>query len=66
MHDGNHIAFSNNNVINFIAGYMLDVTYSTSVVFRRSHGFGHHGCTNHFELDRAFDTTFPLIRLHEL
>ena len=24
------------------------------------------GCVNHYELDRSFDTTFPLMRLHPL
>lgn len=52
MHDGNHGAFSSNTKISYIAGYMLDLLGSTSVVYRRSHNFGHHGCVNHFELDR--------------
>ena len=52
MHDGNHGAFSKNKWISLIAGYTLDLTGSTSVVYRRSHNFGHHGCVNHFELDR--------------
>jgi fatty acid desaturase len=43
MHDGNHAAFSSNKWISLIAGYMLDLTFSTSVVYRRSHNFGHHG-----------------------
>lgn len=66
MHDGNHMAFTSNKIISQMAGYVLDLTFSTSVVYRRSHNFGHHGCVNHFELDRAFDTTFPLFRLHKL
>lgn len=66
MHDGNHYAFSSNKTFSFLAGYILDVTFSTSVVYRRSHNFGHHSCVNHLELDRAFDTTFPYIRLHPL
>lgn len=64
MHDGNHLAFSSNKTLSYAIGYMLDLTGSTSVVYRRSHNFGHHGCVNHYELDRAFDTTYPLIRLH--
>ena len=66
MHDGNHMAFTSNKTISQIAGYMLDLTFSTSVVYRRSHNFGHHGCVNHYELDRAFDTTFPIFRLHKM
>ncbi|CAD8184578.1 unnamed protein product [Paramecium pentaurelia] len=66
MHDGNHYAFSSNKTLSFLAGYVLDLTFSTSVVYRRSHNFGHHSCVNHLELDRAFDTTFPYIRLHPL
>ncbi len=66
MHDGNHMAFTSNKLISQIAGYTLDLVFSTSVVYRRSHNFGHHGCVNHYELDRAFDTTFPLFRLHKL
>jgi len=65
MHDGNHGAFSSNKKLTYIAGYALDLVGSTSVVYRRSHNFGHHGCVNHFELDRAFDTTYPLYRLHK-
>ena len=52
MHDGNHGAFSSNKLLTYIAGYTLDLLGSTSVVYRRSHNFGHHGCVNHFELDR--------------
>jgi fatty acid desaturase len=37
---------------------------ASSQVYRRSHDFGHHACVNHYELDRAFDTTFPYMRLH--
>jgi fatty acid desaturase len=43
MHDGNHSAFSSNKTLSLIAGYVLDLTFSTSVVYRRSHNFGHHG-----------------------
>ena len=64
MHDGNHMSFSQNKTFSMIAGYMLDVIGGTSVVYRRSHDYGHHGCVNHYELDRAFDTTYPLFRLH--
>lgn len=52
MHDGNHGAFSTNKWVSWIAGLTLELTGSTSVVYRRSHNFGHHGCVNHFELDR--------------
>jgi hypothetical protein len=24
------------------------------------------GCVNHYELDRSFDTTYPMMRLHPL
>lgn len=51
MHDGNHLAFTSNKLLSYIAGYTLDLTGSTSVVYRRSHNFGHHGCVNHVELD---------------
>lgn len=64
MHDGNHLAFSSNKKLSYFMGYALDWAGSSSVVYRRSHNFGHHGCVNHYELDRAFDTTYPLIRLH--
>jgi len=66
MHDGNHMAFSNNRILSYIAGYTLDMLFSTSVVYRRSHNYGHHGCVNHYELDRAFDTSYPLLRLHKM
>lgn len=66
MHDGNHSAFSSNKTVNVIAGYALDIVFSSSLVYRRSHNFGHHGCVNHYELDRAFDTSYPLLRLHRL
>jgi fatty acid desaturase len=52
MHDGNHSAWSSNKLLTYIARYTLDLCGSTSVVYRRSHNFGHHGCVNHFELDR--------------
>lgn len=52
MHDGNHVAWSSSKILSYIAGYTLDMVGSTSVVYRRSHNFGHHGCVNHFELDR--------------
>lgn len=64
MHDGNHLAFSSNTNLSYFMGYMLDLAGSSSVVYRRSHNFGHHGCVNHYELDRSFDTTYPLFRLH--
>jgi len=66
MHDGNHMAWTSNKTISLIAGYTLDLTFSTSVVYRRSHNFGHHGCVNHLELETAYTTTFPLMRLHHL
>jgi fatty acid desaturase len=66
MHDGNHAAFTKNKYFSLFLGYVLDMTFSTSVVYRRSHNFGHHGCVNHYELDRAFDTTYPLMRLHPM
>ncbi|EAR97022.2 cytochrome b5-like heme/steroid-binding domain protein (macronuclear) [Tetrahymena thermophila SB210] len=66
MHDGNHAAFSSNKYITLLAGYTLDLVFSSSVIYRRSHNYGHHGCVNHYELDRAFDTTFPLLRLHRM
>lgn len=65
MHDGNHVAFSSNKFITYLAGYCMDVIFSSAIVYRRSHNYGHHGCVNHFELDRAFDTTYPSLRLHK-
>ena len=65
MHDGNHMAYSNNKWMNTIAGACLELTGTSMVIYKRSHDFGHHGCVNHLELDRAFDTTFPLLRLHK-
>lgn len=66
MHDGNHMAWTSNKLLSQIAGYTLELACSTAVVYRRSHNFGHHGCVNHYELDRAFDTSYPLLRLHHL
>ena len=66
MHDGNHYATSNNNLLNILSGYTQDLVGGCSVTYRRSHNYGHHGCVNHFELDRSFDTTYPLMRLHKL
>eukprot|EP00743_Colponemidia_sp_Colp-15_P001945 GILK01002117.1.p1 GENE.GILK01002117.1~~GILK01002117.1.p1 ORF type:complete len:685 (+),score=76.20 GILK01002117.1:99-2057(+) len=65
MHDGNHGAFTSDRTICWWAGYSLDLVGSSSVVYRRSHNFGHHGCVNHFELDSAFETTYPYFRLHK-
>ncbi|KRX05139.1 Cytochrome b5-like heme/steroid binding domain [Pseudocohnilembus persalinus] len=65
QHDGNHIAYSNSK-FSYLMGYTLDLIFSSSVIYRRSHDFGHHGCVNHYELDRAFDTSYPLIRLHNM
>lgn len=64
MHDGNHMAFTSSKVLSWTAGHSLDMVGSSSVVYRRSHVFGHHACVNHYELDRSFDTTYPLLRLH--
>lgn len=64
MHDGNHMAFSNNKWMNTLAGFTLELLGTSAVIYKRSHDFGHHGCVNHLELDRAFDTTFPMFRLH--
>ena len=64
MHDGNHMAFTSSKSLSWAAGHALDLIGSSSVVYRRSHTFGHHSCVNHYELDRSFDTTFPLMRLH--
>lgn len=64
MHDGNHGAYSSSKLANSLAGYTLDLVGSCSVVYRRSHNFGHHSCVNHYELDRAFDTSYPYLRLH--
>lgn len=64
MHDGNHMAFSDSKLINRIAGFSLELVGTSAIIYKRSHDFGHHGCVNHLELDRAFDTTYPLIRLH--
>ena len=65
MHDGNHMAASNSKVLNKMAGIALDLVSSSSIVYKRSHDFGHHGCVNHLELDRAYDTTYPIFRLHK-
>lgn len=65
QHDGNHMAASNNKFFNKLAGWALDVMGSSSIVYKRSHDFGHHGCVNHLELDRAYDTTYPIFRLHK-
>lgn len=65
MHDGNHGAWTSNKWLSYFAGMTLDLAGGTSVVYRRSHNFGHHGCVNHFELDRAFDTSYPIFRLHK-
>jgi len=65
MHDGNHMAYSNNKWMNTIAGACIELLGTSCVIYKRSHDFGHHGCVNHLELDRAFDTTFPLLRLHK-
>ena len=64
MHDGNHMAFSQKKWLNRIAGFSLELLGTSAIIYKRSHDFGHHGCVNHLELDRSFDTTFPLIRLH--
>ena len=56
MHDGNHMAFTSLKTLSWVAGHTLDLVGSPSIVYRRSHVFGHHSCVNHFELDRAFDT----------
>lgn len=65
MHDGNHMAYSNNKWMNTISGASLELLGTSWVIYKRSHDFGHHGCVNHLELDRAFDTTFPLLRFHK-
>jgi linoleoyl-CoA desaturase len=64
MHDGNHKAFSDKRWLNSVAGNCLELIGTSAVIYKRSHNYGHHGCVNHLELDRAFDTTYPLLRLH--
>lgn len=64
MHDGNHFAFSRIKWLNRISGFSLELLGTSAIIWKRSHNFGHHGCVNHLELDRSFDTTYPLIRLH--
>ena len=64
MHDGNHMAYSEKKWLNRVAGFSLEMLGTSAIIYKRSHDFGHHGCVNHLELDRAFDTTYPLIRLH--
>ena len=67
MHDGNHAAFTANKKLSLALGYVLDLTFSTSVVYRRSHNFGHHGCVNHYvafqdlstELSKFYDVYEP-------
>eukprot|EP01017_Pseudomicrothorax_dubius_P033835 TRINITY_DN4570_c0_g1_i2.p1 TRINITY_DN4570_c0_g1~~TRINITY_DN4570_c0_g1_i2.p1 ORF type:complete len:631 (-),score=136.61 TRINITY_DN4570_c0_g1_i2:315-2207(-) len=66
MHDGNHGAVTDNKFISWLFGSSLDLTFSTSIVYKRSHNFGHHGCVNHLELDRSFDTTYPIYRMSPL
>ncbi len=48
MHDGNHMAFSNNKWMNTLAGFTLELLGTSAVIYKRSHDFGHHGCVNHF------------------
>jgi len=50
--------------LNRISGFSLELLGTSAIIYKRSHDFGHHGCVNHLELDRSFDTTYPLIRLH--
>ena len=64
QHDGNHQGASSNKHINNIAGWTLNLIGSSAIIYKRSHDFGHHGCVNHVELDRAYDTTYPIFRLH--
>lgn len=64
MHDGNHMAFSTKKWLNRVSGFSLELLGTSAIIYKRSHDFGHHGCVNHLELDRSFDTTYPLIRLH--
>ncbi len=65
MHDGNHMAAARSKSLNKVAGTCLDMIGSSSIIYKRSHDFGHHGCVNHLELDRAYDTTYPIFRLHK-
>ncbi len=37
MHDGNHVAFSSNKFITYLAGYCMDAIFSSAIVYRRSH-----------------------------
>ena len=64
MHDGNHFAYSKSNFWNRCAGFSLELLGTSAIIYKRSHNFGHHGCVNHLELDRAFDTTYPMLRFH--
>jgi linoleoyl-CoA desaturase len=65
MHDGSHGGVTENKHINYLYGLGSELIFSSSVIWRRSHNFGHHSCVNHYELDRAFDTTYPIYRMHK-
>jgi fatty acid desaturase len=58
------MAYTSSKNLSWASGHVLEMVGSSSVVYRRSHVFGHHSCVNHYELDRSFDTTYPLMRLH--
>eukprot|EP00301_Raphidiophrys_heterophryoidea_P027641 c974_g1_i1.p1 GENE.c974_g1_i1~~c974_g1_i1.p1 ORF type:complete len:477 (+),score=100.23 c974_g1_i1:44-1474(+) len=74
MHDGNHGAFSNNNWLNTIAGWGMDLIGASGFVWEFQHVVGHHQYTNlqtgetkstdSRQSDPDTFSSYPLVRMH--
>jgi fatty acid desaturase len=62
MHDGNHGGFSNNPLINKIAGATMDLIGGSSYVWQQIHQVGHHVHTNVDDCDPDIRTHDPHFR----
>lgn len=56
MHDGNHGAYSNNQTICTIAGFVMDLIGSSRVVWWHQHNVGHHPNSNNTQTEKSPET----------
>lgn len=62
MHDGNHKSFSKNQMVNFLAGFSLNILGGNASLWKKKHNECHHPYTNLVGHDE--DVEAPLMRFH--
>jgi linoleoyl-CoA desaturase len=53
MHDGNHGAYSNNQLVCKIAAFVMDLMGSSRVVWQHQHNVGHHPNSNNSAMEKT-------------